>query len=150
MHPKHLVLLRSPKNGLPLRLLDPTFDGAKVKSGRLTDGTSFWPITEYIPRFVPESEYWDSFSFQWAKHPRLLSEQFSGYSVYRTRFEKETKWPADLTGEVIIEAGCGSGAFTKFALATGATVISFDVSKSVDFSYRDNDSPNLLVVQASI
>ena len=147
---EHLNLLRSPKNQKPLKLLDPVIENGRIKSGELSDGENFWPIINFIPRFVPENEYWDSFSFQWAKHPRLLTEQFSGYTVYKDRFEKETQWPSNLTREIIIEAGCGSGGFTKYALATGATVISFDVSKSVDFSYRDNCNPNLLIVQASI
>ena len=150
MRPDHLPLLRSPTSGRPLELLAPVMVQDKVREGWLSDGESRWPITNFIPRFVPESAYWDSFSFQWTRHPRLLSERYSGYSVYKDRFEQETRWPADLSGEVIIEAGCGSGGFTRLALATGATVLSFDASRSVDWSYRDNDAPNLLVVQASL
>jgi len=150
MRIEHLGFLSSPGARKPLRLLETDMDGDRVRSGRLTDGDREWPIIDYIPRFVPPEGHWDSFSFQWRKHPRLLSQTHSGLTLYRERFNKETRWPADLRGQTVIEAGCGSGGFTRFALETGATVLSFDVSKSVDVSYRENRHENLLVVQASL
>lgn len=151
MRLEHLSLLCSPKNQRPLELLNAEIENNRIRSGLLSDGENSWPIVNFIPRFVPEHEYWDSFSFQWSKHPLIMHELHSGLTQYRDRFSKETKWESDLRGELILEAGCGVGAFTKFALETGATVISFDVSNSVDVNYRVNgDNPNLLIVQASI
>src|SRR5262249_19010013 len=50
-----------------------------------------------------------------------------------------------------LEAGCGPGAFTTAALATGATVISFDFGGSVDVNFAANGShERLLLVQADI
>lgn len=69
----------------------------------------------------------------------------------RERFYKTSGWPARLTGERILEAGCGSGRFTEIALETGAQVVSFDLSLAVEAAWRNNAaSPNLTVLQASI
>ena len=38
----------------------------------------------------------------------------------RDRWEKLTGWRGDLSGQKILEAGCGAGRFTEIALDTGA------------------------------
>jgi len=56
-----------------------------------------------------------------------------------------------LGGQLIIEAGSGSGRFTKHALETGAMVLSFDYSNAVEANYESNgENQNLLLVQANI
>jgi SAM-dependent methyltransferase len=56
-----------------------------------------------------------------------------------------------MEGEVVVEAGCGPGAFTSIAVETGATVVSFDLSSAVDVNLRENgERRNLLVVQGDI
>jgi len=121
----------------------------RVKSGVLHDqnGHSF-PIVDFIPRFVPSKNYASNFSAQWESWPELLSQ----YDGYRLRFEQETKWGTHLHGRLIMEAGCGAGTFTEFAVATGATVLSFDLSDGgVRANYKKNGhSKNLLIVQADI
>jgi SAM-dependent methyltransferase len=68
-----------------------------------------------------------------------------------TRFFEETGWPRRLDGEVIIEAGSGSGRFTEQALNTGATVLSVDYSRAVEANYRSNGTyDNLLLVQGDL
>lgn len=109
-------------------------------------GNTF-PIEGFIPRFVPADNYCESFTVEWDKWRNILSS----YTGYGERFVKETKWQSDLTGEVVLEAGCGSGAFTEHALNTNAMVISFDFSTGVEANYaRNGANPNLLIVQASI
>jgi len=126
-------------------------EGDEIKSGILSDGKNTWPITDFIPRFVSQTDDQDSLSIQWKNHPLIMHEIFSGLSLYEKRFEKETKWGNDLKGQLILEAGCGVGSFTTPALKTNATVVSFDISKGVDINYKINGSnPNLLICQASI
>jgi SAM-dependent methyltransferase len=57
-----------------------------------------------------------------------------------------------LQGRLMLEAGCGAGTFTEFAVATKATVLSFDLSEGgVRANYRKNGHhKNLLIVQADI
>lgn len=76
---------------------------------------------------------------------------YSGLALYEERFAMETRWESDLRGEILLDAGCGVGSFTRPALKTGALVVAFDVSAGVEVNYRENgQSPNLLLVQANI
>ena len=115
-----------------------------------TNGHSY-PVIRGIPRFVPSSNYADGFGFQWRKHATTQHDQFSGVPVSEERFFQETKWPRNLTGESILEVGCGSGRFTSHALSTGAKVTSLDLSNAIDVNSEINGShPNLQLVQADI
>ncbi|WP_321777270.1 class I SAM-dependent methyltransferase [Sulfurimonas sp.] len=127
--------------------------GDKVISGTLTcvNCSSNYPIINYIPRFVPMTNYADSFGMQWNIHHSDQHDKFSSVNSSEERFKNETKWGESLKGEVIIEAGCGAGRFTQFAANTGAMVLSFDYSSAVEASYQHHsDKENVLIVQADI
>lgn len=49
-----------------------------------------------------------------------------------------TRWPPNLNGETILDAGSGMGRFTRCAAATGAEVFSFDYSGAIDVNYQNN------------
>lgn len=56
-----------------------------------------------------------------------------------------------MTGELVLEVGCGSGRFTEQASATGATVISMDYSAAVDANYASNGRrENVIIVQGDL
>ena len=152
MHINLLKLLKCPKTQSPLRLCKKAIllDGY-IKEGVLeSENGEKYSIRNYIPRFSNE-DYAESFSIQWEKHPEILMNNFSGYSVYETRFREETRWPVDLSGELILEAGCGLGAFTPFALRSGATIISLDLSRSVEVALENiGESERNGFFQASI
>jgi SAM-dependent methyltransferase len=151
MHVKHLNLLVCPADKTPLVIKDEERIGDFVKSGLLVSAAGrSYPIRNFIPRFANDG-YAESFSVEWEKHPNILKEATSSFSSYRHRFLLETKWSSDLAGQTILEAGCGPGSLTSFALETGATVVSFDLSNSVaqasDFIGRSERS---LILQASL
>ena len=148
MRLEHLGLLVSPKTGKPLELKIASQVGDRVERGFLTDNqNNEWEIVNFIPRFVSRKNYGSSFGTEWEAFPDILYM----YDGYPQRFAKETKWPKNLEGELVLEAGCGAGPFTVEALKSGATVVSFDISTAVDVNYRLNGlNPNLLIVQASI
>ncbi len=151
MKPEHLQILRSPESKKSLQCKQPVFVDGRIRSGVLTDGEYSYPIIDYIPRFVPYDNYCSSFTLEWEKHPDILYGKYSNYSAYEERFHKETRWEGDLRGEVILEAGCGPGAFTRYALETGATVVSFDASRGVEKSHEMNGkNDNCCILQASI
>lgn len=115
-----------------------------------TSGRSY-PIEEYIPRFVPQANYADSFGFQWHVHRETQHDAYTGAGGSTKRFFEETRWSSSLEGKVILEVGCGAGRFTRPALSTGATVISLDYSNAVDANYQVNgDNDRLLVIQADV
>lgn len=109
-----------------------------------------YPIINSIPRFVSLDNYSSSFGYQWNIHSRTQYDSYTGLKISEERFFKETGWDRNLNGEIILEAGCGSGRFTEQALKTGAFVVSFDYSNAVDANYKNNKCDNLLVVQADI
>jgi SAM-dependent methyltransferase len=101
---------------------------------------------------LPEGEnYSDNFGFQWNKHWRTQYDSYSGAPVSERRYFDETAWGRELAGQLVLEAGSGSGRFTEQAVKTGATVVSFDYSSAVEANSRNNlRFDNLLIVQASI
>jgi SAM-dependent methyltransferase len=153
MDPEHVSHLACPLTKRPLLLEGASLTGGRVERGTLVETVSGarYPIVDFIPRFVPASNYSDSFGFEWKMHSRTQHDSYSGFAVSRRRFEAETKWAKDLHGEKVLEVGCGSGRFTEIALDTGAFVVSLDYSNAVAENYRwHRKQRNLLIVQADV
>lgn len=154
MWSEHLSLLIDPATKRSLEIVNIQVDemGA-IKAGELREPISgnTYPIINYIPRFVPAHNYADSFGYQWNAHLYTQQDSYTQVNLSKERFFDETKWSNKLEGEVILEAGSGSGRFTTHALNTGATVVSFDYSNAVDANYKVNGGfRNLLLVQGDI
>ncbi len=111
-----------------------------------------YPIRRSIARFVPRENYSSSFGFQWNLFRRDQLDKFSGTTLSRDRFLKETEWNAEsLRGKLLIDIGCGAGRFTEIALSLGARVVAVDLSSAVDACQKNFDGhPNLSVLQASL
>lgn len=154
MRTEHLCLLRCPKCGFELKLhADDTKEG-RVRTGSLncTGCLSSYLIRNYIPRLLQsENNYADDFGYEWNKHYRTQYDAESGLPISEKRFFDETGWSRNLEGNIILEAGCGSGRFTEQAASTGAMVVSFDYSDAVEANLRSNGhKQNVLIVQADI
>jgi len=110
-----------------------------------------YPVVNSIPRFVSLNNYADSFGFEWLKHAKTQYDSYTHTKITEDRFFTETMWRKDLSGQILLEVGCGSGRFTEIAATTGATVVSVDYSVAVDANYASNGClPNVLIVQADI
>lgn len=108
-------------------------------------------IVNGIPRFVSSENYAENFGFEWNRHSRTQMDSANGTSISRDRFFGVSRWPLELEGERIMEAGCGAGRFTQQALSTGADVFSFDYSNAVDANRAVNGHhPHLRLSQADI
>jgi 2-polyprenyl-3-methyl-5-hydroxy-6-metoxy-1,4-benzoquinol methylase/uncharacterized protein YbaR (Trm112 family) len=113
-------------------------------------GASF-RIVRGVPRFVPDDGYAGSFGLQWNVHAKTQLDSFTGKPISRTRLFIASKWPTDLSGQTILEAGSGAGRFTEILVTTGATITSLDLSSAVDANHQSNGgNANLLIVQASM
>jgi SAM-dependent methyltransferase len=113
-------------------------------------GATF-PIVRGVPRFVPNDDYARSFGFQWNVHAHTQLDSFTGKPISRKRLFEASKWPTELSGQSVLEAGSGAGRFTEILATTGATIVSCDLSSAVDANYRSNGgNVNLLIVQASL
>jgi SAM-dependent methyltransferase len=128
-------------------------EAGRIETGTLTcaECGAVYPIVRWIPRFVPLSNYADGFGLQWTKHARTQYDSSSGTTTSRDRFFGQTGWPAKLRGETVLEVGCGSGRFTEQAAATGAMVVSIDLSAAVEANYASNgEKDTVLIVQADL
>jgi SAM-dependent methyltransferase len=155
MYRQHLKLLVCPKTNRALLLKDNSIilEKEQIREGFLIEPISGneYPIINYIPRFVSSDNYAANFGLEWNIHSKTQYDDYSGMGMSKERFEKETQWDQNLDGEIILECGSGSGRFTKHALETGATVVSFDYSNAVESNFSSNGyHKNLLLVQADI
>lgn len=150
-----LDILQCPKTGSKLNLLNIEVD----KKGRIINGilenidkTQQYKIDNYIPRFVPESNYADNFGMQWNKFSQTQLDSYSGHSISYDRFYLATNWdPSDLKNKLILDIGCGAGRFAEIALNAGAKVIALDYSSAVDACYSNlKHFENLNIIQGDI
>lgn len=150
-HASHLVCPRC--HGDLTVVADDTVEG-RIRTGRLDCPACAisYPIRAFIPRFVGDAgNYSENFGFQWNRHWRTQYDSYTGEPISERRFFSSTGWPRHMPGELLLEAGSGSGRFTVIAASTEAFVVSFDYSNAVDANYRNNHHlPNVLIVQASI
>lgn len=150
MKAEHLRYLHCPSCHGDLALEDAQRAEDRVQTGtlRCRNCANAYPIRDHIPRFVDRDT---SFGVEWNAHSRTQYDNSSGTQLSETRFFEETGWPKRLDGEIIIEAGSGSGRFTEQALSTGAMVLSVDYSRAVEANYGSNgEHDNLLLVQGDL
>ena len=91
---------------------------SQVIDGMLTseDGSQQYPIRGGIPRFVPESNYADSFGLQWNKFRKTQLDSYSGQPISADRFWNATGWNPDvMKNSWVMDAGCGAGRFAEIA-----------------------------------
>lgn len=143
MQRSSVEIFRCTKCDGPLALTEVTSEEAStgdVAEGQLAcpEGHASAPIVRGIPRFVASESYAANWGFQWSRFDRIQLDNVMRNDLSRDRFYKTTGWPTHMEGQRILEVGCGAGRFTQLALETGAEVVSFDLSSSVDVALRNN------------
>lgn len=111
-----------------------------------------FPIVNFVPRFVPADNYAASFGLQWNRFPTTQFDSTSGTTISHDRFMRETGWKSeDVSGDLVLDAGCGSGRFAEIALSLGAQLVAIDYSSAIDACYANLGShPNVHLVQANV
>ena len=146
--------LRCPRSGGRLVLEQPEYQDEHIRSGWLVsqEGHHRYPIREFIPRFVPETNYADNFGIQWNKFQKTQLDSYSGHTISADRFWQTTGWePRDIAGQWVLDVGCGAGRFAEVVLEAGAKVISLDYSSAVDACFTNlKHYSNLHVIQGDI
>jgi len=103
-----------------------------------------------VLRFVPKSNYADSFGYEWTRYSRTYSDETIGANVSRSRLELVLGFPLDfLEGKTILEVGCGAGRFTEHLVRNAKQVIAADLSEAVH-SNAALGALNLLAIQADL
>lgn len=142
-----------PGTSEPLRLepLERDQYGHIVRGKFVSPSGTEYPIENYVPRFVPEHNYADSFGYQWNIHARTQLDSFTGLKISEDRLFSVSGWNRDLRGQKVLEAGSGAGRFTEVLLTTGAQIFSFDYSSAVDANWINNGKKdNLNLFQGDI
>ncbi len=110
-----------------------------------------YPVVNGVARFVQREHYAGSFGLQWNVHRKTQLDSYTGLPLSRSRLFEVSRWPEDMRGQTILEAGSGAGRFTEVLVSTGAQVLSFDLSTAVDANYANNGRhPNLTIFQADM
>jgi SAM-dependent methyltransferase len=154
MRTELLELLRCPQTGQRLILKEAEWRDERIYSGWLVSekGQHRYPICDFIPRFVPGSNYADNFGVQWNKFRQTQLDSYSGQPISANRFWRATGWrPEEIAGKWVLDAGCGAGRFAEVTLQAGARVVALDYSSAVDACYANlKHYPNVHVVQGDI
>ena len=102
---------------------------------------SSFPVARGIARFVPASNYAESFGFQWNLHAKTQLDSHSGLPISHDRLWIALGGKSDLSGQRVLEAGSGAGRFTEVLAASGADLVTFDYSSAVDAN-KSNQTPS--------
>jgi len=127
---------------------------SEIESGQLicTACAKEFPIVRCVPRFVSPENYASNFGLQWNQFRQTQLDSYSGTTISRDRFVKQTGWNAECFRDTtVLDAGCGAGRFAEIALSLGARVIAIDYSDAVDACWQNLGAhPHLNVIQADL
>jgi SAM-dependent methyltransferase len=146
--------LRCTKCASTVSIAQRSMRDGEIETGLLAcpNCSNIYQIQNFIPRFVSSGNYANSFGFQWNRFQKTQLDSYTGTTISRDRFIRQTAWnPATLSGATVLDAGCGAGRFSEIALSHGSRVFAIDYSMAVEATWRNLGShPNLHVVQADL
>lgn len=99
------------------------------------------PIKDGIPGFVDNSD--PGFDERWRTNPKI---QATTAGVFQ---EKTGLLPEDVSGRIVLDAGCGCGRFSAAAASFGGDVVGVDLSESGLSAARAN-APGVSLIRASL
>lgn len=114
--------------------------------------SKYYPIYDYIPRFVELNNYSSNFGFEWNLLGYLKSDSYTKKDYTKNTILIRTGWSEEFfKDKLILVCGCGPGNDSEALLKMGAKVIAFDYSSSIRLAFKKNGrNPNFLVLQADI
>lgn len=106
--------------------------------------------TNLIPSFV-EKTYTSSFGFQWNTFSKTQLDSYNKLGLTKDRFSRTTKWEQNLTDNLILEVGSGSGRFTEILAQTKGSIVTVDSSIAIEANFSNNSNyQNVLFIRADI
>lgn len=124
-----------------------THEGQQYKCGN-----DVVPVIENIPRFVKSGSYASLFGDQWKKYKKTQLDSFTGVPISTNRLNRCLgEFKDNLSGKLVLEAGCGAGRFTEPLLEKGAHLVSSDLSSAVEVNLENCPlSDHHVIIQADI
>jgi SAM-dependent methyltransferase len=139
MDANFLDLLRCPSCQAPLTVAD---DPSRLACGSCA---ARYPITHDIPRFADES-YVASFGRQWNRYDVARDEEDE--ATFRVKTGLDARALAD---QLVLDAGCGGGRYTRLVGRHGARVVGLDLSNAVEKAANlCAGMANVVIVQADL
>lgn len=104
-----------------------------------------FPINNDVPRFAGES-YAASFGRQWNRYDVARDAEDAAVFQVKTGLN-----PSDLSGKLVLDAGCGGGRYARLLGLHGAKVVGVDLSAAVEKAAAlCADLPNVRIIQADL
>lgn len=127
-------------SSLRFAILDRTIVGFECEADSAMHKGIKLIIENGIVRLRQKERYCASFALQWHEFQKDQYYTHNSTDLYHRRYLKETGWPDDgsIKGELIMEAGCGAGAFSQHIMSSGADLLSFDYNTPV-FAANNHD-----------
>lgn len=103
------------------------------------------PCRNGVLRFVPSSNYADSFGFQWTRFAQTQLDRDDWKESEKDFRERTGFTPEDLAGKLVLDVGCGMGRFADVATRWGARVVGVDLSNAAEVAAQNlsKDRPAL-------
>jgi SAM-dependent methyltransferase/uncharacterized protein YbaR (Trm112 family) len=163
MHRSLLDYLACPGCGTELECADEVVEEGRIDSGILRCcgcGRTF-PVVNGVPRMNVEMDGLENvartFGYEWKAHHEGAFEQDTLFGRTRTEdwqffLDCMGTTAEDVSGAVVLDAGCGSGSFTRLIGEHGAeAAIGVDINEAVDEAYElCADLPNVHIVQGNV
>lgn len=127
--------------------------GDEVVSGflRCAGCALTFPVRHGIPRFVSDEAYAASFAFEWKRWRRTQFDTGSRRTSESAFTASTGKRPCELSGKLVLDAGCGAGRYMDLVAREGAEVLGVDLSLAVEVA-RENlgTLPNCHFIQTDL
>src|SRR5271155_1891492 len=112
-------------------------------------GGSF-PEVRGVVRFVDETNYADSFGYQWQRF-QLTQMDHEGRNLSELDFARKTGLkPQDVKGKLVLDVGCGTGRFAEVVTRWGARVVGVDLSAAAEVAAKNLPDREFVAFQADV
>jgi ubiquinone/menaquinone biosynthesis C-methylase UbiE/uncharacterized protein YbaR (Trm112 family) len=149
-----LKILACPNCKCEFDLIIAAEEQGEIKEGKLIckSCSAEYIISNYIPRFVKDDMYVDSFSFEWNLHRATQLDSISRTKESEETFRKKTGFNLKkLTDKLVLDVGCGAGRFMEVVEKCSGEIVGIDLSFSVDAAFKNlGFKENVHIIQADV
>jgi SAM-dependent methyltransferase len=109
-----------------------------------------FPEVRGVLRFVEESNYADSFGYQWQRFQKTQLDREDKNISEGDFSEKTGLHPQDLKGKLVLDVGCGMGRFAEVVTRWGARVVGIDLSAAAEVAAKNLSDREFIAFQADV